>query len=774
MKKILFKRICKYFSKNLFISLSLLLSIPLSAEIIFTDADINKNGDILFSTKQESSSGIPYSSLFLYTKQNKKIKQLTFFPEKMKLIGGKRYLQISNNDSFLRIDLITGAVYSQSEFETASSLRNIKVGLLKNIQSSPDGRWLTVIEPISQVFGRLILIDTVTERQYIISEKTVRNSESVKWSPDSQSFLYQENGIIYFARTNWFSFTNPPDKKFRKITKASIKHLNWISKNEFVFLSGSALYKANANELFTKSFYMPIFHIGELLARLPVNFNPMTDRLFISPNAKSVVFVKSKRNVYYFKLAGDDYVSMQNEGSIPFLLLPGSVAEISVYWKDNLPIVFSESILNGKIGLNAWQITKKNYKFKKIPLKKDSVFLAGSPSFKTVAIREDDTVSFYNIELGWKKVSSFYDENIISAVWLNEKNVFLGGENSLIKYTLQKNKMRGIKQRLYLTGHKDFSWSRNGDKILIEIANAYESEIVEYANRFKIKPSKSQKLRKKSKSNSENRIYIDSASSYFKNMLYIRSLKDYSTRPLFLEPMAFASKASANTYSKYTNTSKIFSHGKRDGKKQVSLVFDAMDNMDGIAEVLYILKKNNIKATFFINGEALRQNPNAIKEIVKAGHQCGSLFFTTWNFSDTDYTIDENFIKQGLARNEDLFYQLTAKELSLIWHSPYYIASTMMINAGKKAGYTYISPDIRIPDWISDDNRKELHSLYKSSPQIIEDLCTMIAPGSIIPISLSKKSGEKEEYFYSYLQLLITVLKELGYSITDIKGLMEE
>ncbi len=773
MKKILFKRICKCFTKNLFIGLALLLSIPLSAEIIFTNADINKNGDILFSTKQESSSGIPYSSLFLYTKQNEKIKQLTFFPEKLKLVGGKRFLQISNNDSFLRIDLITGSVYSQSEFETASSLQNIKVGLMKNMGSSPDGRWLTVIEPKSQVFGRLILIDTVTERQYIISENTVRNFESVKWAPDSQTFLYREDGIIYFARTSWFSFTNPPDKKFRKVTKGSIKHLSWISNNEFVFLSGSALYKVKTNELFTKSFYMPIFPMGDLLARLPVNFNPMTDKLFISPDAKSAVFVKSKRNVYYFKLAGDDYISMQNEGSIPFLLLPGSVAEISVYWKDNLPIIFSESIVNGKIGLNTWQITKEEYKFKKIPLQKDAVFLAGSPSFKTVAIREDDTVSFYKIGSKWKKISSFYDEKIISAVWLDEKTMFLGGENSLIKYTLIKNKMKGIKQRLYLTGYQDFSWSKTGDKILIEIENTFENEIVEYADKFKIKPSNAQELRRKKNSNSENRIYIDSASSYFKNMLYIRSLKNYSTKPLFLEPMVFAAKASAIPYSQYGNTSKIFSHGKRNGKKQVALVFDAMDNMDGIAEVLYILKKNNIKSTFFINGEALRQNPDAVKEIVKAGHQCGSLFFTTWNFSDTDYRIDENFIKQGLARNEDNFYQVTGSELSLIWHSPYYIASTMMINAGKKAGYIYISPDIRIPDWMSKDNRRQLHALYKSPPQIIENLCDTIAPGSIIPISLSKKSGINEEYFYSYLQLLITVLKELGYSITDIKGLME-
>ncbi len=763
----------KLFSKIFILAILIASTLPLSAEFSFLDADINKNGDILFSAEQKSSKGNSYTSLFLYTKQNKKIKQLTFFPETLNLVGNNRFLQISNENSFLQIDLFNNTSYSQSEFETVSSINNMKIGLLKNMQVSPDGRWLCIIEPVSRVFGRLILIDSITERQYVLSEKTVRNLKAVKWAPDSETFLYEEDGMIYFARTSWFSFTSPPAKKFRQLAKGSVKDIRWISKNQFIFLSGKVLYKVNTNELFTKSFYGPIFSTGELIAQLPVDFNSRSDKVFISPNGESAVFVKAKRNVYYFKLNGDDYSSMQNEGCIPFLLLAGSTAEISVYWKNNTPFVFAESLRNGKITLDAWHIPYNTAKFEKIPLKQNAVFLAASPQFRTVAIKEDYAVSFYNTDKGWKKVSSFDDEKIVSAVWKNEKEVFLGGETTITKYTIKKNKPKGTSEKIYLTGLKDFSWSDSGEKILVEIQNNYKSDVIEYNNTFKINLRSRKKLSKKKHFNKSERIYIDSATSYFSNMLYIRSLKNYSTRALFIEPMAFASKASARTYSKYKNTSSVFSYGKRNGKKEVALVFDAMDNMDGIAEVLYVLKKNKIKATFFINGEALRQNPNAIREIVKAGHQCGSLFFTTWNLSDLDYRIDEDFITRGLARNEDNFYAVTGSELSLIWHSPYYIASSMMINAGKKAGYIYISPDIRIPDWISKDNQRELKALYKSPPEIIEELSTSIAPGSIIPISLSKNSAGQDEHFYSYLQLLIDVLKELGYSISDIKGLME-
>lgn len=756
----------------------------LFAEVSFTAADLHETGDILFSVNTFSTNEYAYETLFLYSKQKNKIEQLTFFPERLELLDNNKLLQVSDKFGITRLELDTGTVYKQSERDTFAAVNGINSVSIKTIQSSPNGKWITFVELSSHVYGSLVLTDTITERKYILAEKTVSDSAMVSWSPDSKTFLYEENGVIYFARPEWFATNTLPDKKFRRLAQGSIKSIKWISSAEFIFLDGNVLYRVNSGELFAKSFYLPLFPLGKLTARLPLEFDAATDIVSIAPDGKTVLFVKSKRNVYLFKLNGDDYVNTQEEGVIPYLLLPGNTADVSIYWKNNLPVLFSQGIIDGKLFLRGWQIFSQNGAFKKIDIPENSVFLAGSSNFEIAAMREGDSVSFYdtgnfavleneNTKNNWKKLSSFYEEKIVSAVWKNPYAVILGGENFLYEYTFNKAKTLGSKKKICITSMKDFGWSDSGEKILLKTKSNHTEEIAEYAGTLNWKPSTETKISQKKNKNTTERIYLDSSSGYFKNMIYIRSIDNFTTKPLFEEPAKFAAAPKIKQETIYGNTSSIFSHGNRNGKRQLALVFDAMSNMDGIADVLYVLKKNNIKASFFINGEALRQNPKAVTEIVKAGHQCGSLFFTTWNLSGTEYGIDENFIRQGLARNEDSFYTVTGKELSLIWHSPHYIASSMIINAGKKAGYIFISPDIRIPDWITSADKPAQAALYKPSAALIEDICTSVSSGSIIPIRLGKTSPHGTDYLYLKLQLLIDSLLEMGYAFTDIDGLMK-
>ncbi|UTC77287.1 polysaccharide deacetylase family protein [Treponema sp. OMZ 799] len=754
----------------------------LHSELYFESADINAEGDILFDIKADAYEDYSYKTLFKYSHEKNKIEQLTFFPEKLQLLGNNKFLQVSNRFGIIRLDLDSGAVDSHSDFEPLSASNSSKIGALNNIKSSPDGRWLTLIEPFSLVFGRLVLVDTHTDRRYILSEKNVRNDLPVSWSPDSKIILYEDEGVIYFVRPEWFSESSFTDKNFRKLSQGKIKNLKWISSSEFVFLSGNALYKVYSTELFTKAFYSPLFSAGKLAAKIPSDFSPAFDSIFIAPDGNTAVFVKGKRNVYYIKLDGDDYVNVYSSDSIPYLLLPGNTAEVSVYWKDNFPIVFAEGLTDGAKILRAWQILPSSSSFQKIPITEKSSFLAASPNFEIAAFNEDEGLVFYdtfgkgeNGEPSWKKLDIFLDEKIFSAVWKNNFTVFLGGENYIYEYNLNDNSSGAGKKKISVSAMQNYSWSDSGKEILISLKSgsldSANLEILQYASKLKWRLSEKKVMQKKN-ANLSDRIYIDSNSGYFSNMIYIRRLKDFITRPLLEDGGFLREKAQKKVSSESGNSSSVFSHGSRSGKKRVALVFDAMDDMDGIASILYTLKKNNISSTFFINGEAMRQNPNAVKEIVKSGHQCGSLFFTTWNLNDASYRIDDNFIKQGLARNEDSFYSLTGSELSLIWHTPHYISSSLIVNAGKNAGYIFISPDVRVADWLSPDEKFAVPSLYKSSAELIEDIADAVQPGSIIPIRIGRSFSSRNDYLYYNLQLLIDVLTEMGYEITDVKTLM--
>lgn len=761
-----------------FIFFSLL---SLHSELYFESADINAEGDILFDVKTNAYDGYSYKTLFKYSNENNKIEQLTFFPEKLQLLGSNKFLQISNRFGIIRLDLDYGAVASHSDFEPLSVSNSSKIGALNNIKSSPDGRWLALVEPETLVYGRLVLVDTNTGRRYTLSSKTVRNELPVSWSPDSKIILYEDNSVIYFARTEWFSASSFPDKNFRRLSDGKIKNLKWISSSEFVFLSGNVLYRVSATELFTKAFYGPLFSVGQLAAKIPSDFAPAFDSIFIAPDGKTAVFVKGKRNIYYIKLNGDDYVNVHSSDSIPYLLLPGNTAEVYVHWKDNYPIVFAESLAGGAKVLRAWQVLPFSSSFEKISMTEKSSFIAASPNFEIAAFKEDEGLVFYDTSskaengiLSWKKLNVFSDEKIISAVWKNSFTVFLGGENYIYEYNIKGNASGLNKKKISVSSMQDYSWSDSGKEILIsaKIGNDTDGlETLQYVSKLKWSLS-SKKIMHKKNANLSDRIYIDSNSGYFANMIYIRRLKDFITRPLLEDGSFLKEKTQKKISAESGNSSSVFSHGSRNGKKRVSLVFDAVDDMDGIGSILYTLKNNNISSTFFINGEAMRQNPNAVKEIVNSGHQCGSLFFTTWNLNDTSYRIDDNFIKQGLARNEDNFYSLTGAELSLIWHTPHYISSSLIINAGKNAGYIFISPDVRVADWLSSDDKFTVPSLYKSSADLIEDIADAVQTGSIIPVRIGRTLSNRGDYLYYNLQLLIDVLTEMGYEITDVKTLM--
>ena len=741
----------------------------LFSDISFVSADLNRDGDILFSVRTGVLNSFTYDTLFLYSKEKNKTEQLTFFAEKMNFFKSSNTLQIINRFGIMRMDADSGKAEIRERFSAQLVPGSLNFQYLESVGSSPDGRWLTVIEPVSPVYGKLTLIDTVTEKRHILIEKAVRNSNPVCWAPDSKTLLYEDGSVLYFARPEWFMSGQPLDKRFRRLGEGRVKNVRWTSASEFIFLSGNVFYQVNSTELFTKSLYFPLFQAGEFTARLPMEFDGNADSVFISPSGSGAVFISGGRNVCFLKLTGDDYADVKEPFAIPYLLLPGSTAAVSVYWKNDLPIIFSESVSGGKNILTVRRLSSRTAQFEKAAVFTDAVLLSASPDFKMAVIKENGTASFYDTA-AWKKSGAFNEENIFSAVWKDSRTVFFGGEKTLYRCTLDSGGALSDKRRINITSVQDYGWSETGKKILSKTNG--DKETAEYAGRLLWKDSEEKTLFKKNASNAEERIYIDSGVSYFKNMIYIRSLKNFTTRPLFEEPPGFASRLNNPGEDAYGNSSSVFSHGNRKGKKQVALVFDAMESTDGIAEVLYALKKYGIKATFFINGEALKRNPEAVKEIVKAGHPCGSLFFTAWNLNDTNYGIDESFIRQGLAKNEDGFYALTGSELSLIWHSPNYIASPMIINAGKKAGYIYISPDIRIPDWADSKTENVLPGFRKSPADIIEDIYLSALPGSIIPIRLGKTNLKKKDYLYLHTELLITVLAEAGYSFTDVKTLM--
>lgn len=59
-------------------------------------------------------------------------------------------------------------------------------------------------------------------------------------------------------------------------------------------------------------------------------------------------------------------------------------------------------------------------------------------------------------------------------------------------------------------------------------------------------------------------------------------------------------------------------------KKEISLTFDTAWGNEDIDQVLKLLKKENVKATFFFSGDWVQRFPADVKKIAKAGHDIGN------------------------------------------------------------------------------------------------------------------------------------------------------
>jgi peptidoglycan/xylan/chitin deacetylase (PgdA/CDA1 family) len=268
-----------------------------------------------------------------------------------------------------------------------------------------------------------------------------------------------------------------------------------------------------------------------------------------------------------------------------------------------------------------------------------------------------------------------------------------------------------------------------------------------------------------------HRVYLeDLPQGRYRNLVMVRNLRSLGTTPLFSRPEP--------DYEEFPREGEPvdlgnFTHGSRIRLREVALVFDVVENIDGLATVLDTLAGYNLRCTFFINGEAVRRFPDAVREIAESGHEVSSLFYAYFDMTDTRFQVDEEFIKRGLARNEDDYHAATGRELSLLWHTPYYFVNSTILSASRAMSYVYVGRDVDPLDWVPRRSSLADSGLYLRSTELVERIVRQKKPGSIIPIQVGVPAGQREDYLFHSLDLLIDSLIKLGYRIVPVSTMIE-
>lgn len=187
-------------------------------------------------------------------------------------------------------------------------------------------------------------------------------------------------------------------------------------------------------------------------------------------------------------------------------------------------------------------------------------------------------------------------------------------------------------------------------------------------------------------------------------------------------------------------------------EEQVALSFDCAWGAEDFKRIMKILNKHNTKATFFMTGNWIEDNPECVKELVTQGHDLG-------NHSEHHYdmtTISKEEIKSEIASVHARVKDLTGYEMFL-FRPPYGAYNNAVINMSYEMKYYPVQWSVDSLDW------KDY-----GADAIIDRVCNhkQLAPGAIILCH----NGAK--YTADALDEMLTKLEEQGYQVVPISKLI--
>lgn len=188
-------------------------------------------------------------------------------------------------------------------------------------------------------------------------------------------------------------------------------------------------------------------------------------------------------------------------------------------------------------------------------------------------------------------------------------------------------------------------------------------------------------------------------------------------------------------------------------ENKIYLTFDDGPIPEVTEWVLELLKKEEIKATFFCIGDNIKKNPDVFRKVISDGHSIGNHTFNHlkgWNSSTEDYLKNTILCEEAIHLNSEV-----KDQKSKIFRPPYGKIKPSQSRKLRKLGYKIIMWDV-----LSVDYDKEI-----SPEQCFENIIKNTVSGSIIASHDSIKAFKNLEYA---LPKAIKYLKNKGFVFEKI------
>ena len=184
------------------------------------------------------------------------------------------------------------------------------------------------------------------------------------------------------------------------------------------------------------------------------------------------------------------------------------------------------------------------------------------------------------------------------------------------------------------------------------------------------------------------------------------------------------------------------------------LTFDAGYENGCTEKILDVLQKHNAPAAFFLVGNYLEKNADLVRRMVTDGHIVGN---HTMHHPDMCKIRDPEAFRRELSQLEDLFTQITGKELPKYYRPPQGTYSRENLENAKKLGYKTVFWSLAYVDWRNDAQPTREAALQKLLPRMHN--------GAVVLLHSTSQTNAE------ILDELLTTWKQQGYRFASIDEL---
>lgn len=199
-------------------------------------------------------------------------------------------------------------------------------------------------------------------------------------------------------------------------------------------------------------------------------------------------------------------------------------------------------------------------------------------------------------------------------------------------------------------------------------------------------------------------------------------------------------------------------------KKVVALTFDDGPTVPYTNNIIDILKKHNIKATFFILGQNAKNHIDVVRKIHEAGHDLGN---HSWSHKRLVFKTP-NFIKNEIEKTDNLI-RLSGYSKTIHFRAPYGNKLIILPLILKSMNRPHILFDVIANDWENHEPKDIVELVEKQvHPGAIIVLHDGIVKEEAMNLTLQDRNSTAKA-----LEILIPRLLEAGYQFVTISELLE-